>query len=99
MHTFLAMLGIYLYDVMKRLGAASCTACRGRGHTPGVFHRLPCPICNATGFVQHRGRCVDTVAAEILASARRRDESPRSSATGDAGTPDQWTLRNNYRGD
>ncbi|MGY2263525.1 hypothetical protein [Pseudomonas sp. SDO5561_S422] len=35
----------------QQITVAQCTTCRGRTVVRGVFHELPCPQCNASGWV------------------------------------------------
>ncbi len=88
---------------MRRVGAKPCDTCRGQGSTLGVFHRLPCPDCLAVGYVQsENGQPVDTIAASIIGEAREASAQAARLASLSApntGTPDNWILRNNFRGD
>ena len=87
----------------RRLGALPCDDCRGQGHTRGLFHPITCLACEGTGHVQDvTGRPIDTLAAAIVAQAMATDAAEirrQRLAALDTGTPDRWTLRNNFRGD
>ena len=86
-----------LTRALAHLQATHCPHCNGHGFTNGLFHKLDCLPCAGDGFVQLRGhRRLDRLAIGVIARAR-------SSAAGarqvDCGSPDNWQLKNNYRGD
>lgn len=88
---------------LRRVDAIPCPECHGRGDRLGVFHRLPCLACAGAGHVQaSTGQLLDTLATSIVAAAIAADEQTawiKRMTAPNTGTPDNWVLRNNYRGD
>lgn len=88
---------------LQRVEAVVCPACNGHGSTLGVFHRFPCDACYQAGYVQLANhQPLDTIAASIIANAWLADrEAARQASFNDpnSGTPDNWVLKNNFRGD
>lgn len=88
-----------LQPLLKRLEATHCPDCRGHGNVMGVFHRFPCLTCCEAGYVQLANQQpIDTLAAALVANAKQAAKQSRVSSA-DRGTPDNWILRNNFRGD
>lgn len=88
---------------LTRIEAVLCTTCNGHGVTHGVFHRFPCEDCYETGYVQLANQQpLDTIAVSIVANAKQAAAAAQSRARlngRDRGTPDNWVLKNNFRGD
>ncbi len=85
--------------VLSHLQATTCPDCNGHGFTRGVFHTFPCATCGEVGYVQQHGqRRLDRLAIGVISRAKAARAASRLSAM-DTGTPDNWALKNNYRGD
>lgn len=86
-------------QVLNQLQATACPQCNGHGFTRGVFHAFPCFECGEVGYVQRHGqRRLDRLASGVIARAKAEQAAARAQRI-DTGTPDNWTLKNNYRGD
>lgn len=88
-----------LSKTLAQLQAAACTHCNGHGFTPGLFHRLPCDACGQVGYVQHVGhRRLDRLAIAVIQRVKDAQAAAHARRP-NTGTPDNWTLKNNFRGD
>ena len=85
---------------LAQLQAVACRDCHGHGYTHGLFHRFACATCGEVGYVQHPGhRLLDRLAVGVIARARAQQQAAAAARRENTGTPDNWILKNNFRGD
>lgn len=90
-----------LTRILSQLQATRCRYCNGHGFTHGVFHRFPCAACGEVGYVQQHGqRRLDRLAIGVIARVKAQQRAAQVAARQvNGGTPDNWVLKNNFRGD
>ncbi|PYC33988.1 hypothetical protein [Pseudomonas protegens] len=96
---------------VEQLDLAQCSTCRGQAFVSGVFHRLPCLQCNASGWVT--ADTGDALPLEVLVSqlslrlqaaeSRLRQRGKQEQASGPgaayAGNNRRGAGGTNYTGD
>lgn len=96
------LVAMNLTRALTHLQATRCKHCNGHGFTNGLFHKLDCLPCGGVGFVQVCGhRRLDRLAVGVIARARSAQAAQAAAnvSRDNVGTPDNWILKNNYRGD
>ncbi|UYV20956.1 hypothetical protein K1Y77_17200 (plasmid) [Halomonas qaidamensis] len=89
-----------LTRTLFQLQAIRCDDCNGHGFTHGLFHRFPCDACGEVGYVQQHGqRRLDRLAIGVIARVKAQQQSAAAACRVNRGTPDNWVLKNNFRGD
>lgn len=84
---------------LAQLQATTCKHCNGHGFTNGLFHRFACATCGEVGYVQRPGhRRLDRLAIRVIARTRSQQAAAHARRE-NTGTPDNWILKNNFRGD